>query len=113
MEDEEWERRRREWDAWRAEEHDKWERQKRKIANRRERDDVNRGHWEITEPLTTDEVDELRNLNDFDRWEEFNNNGNKRMETERPKRPTEVRRALEERPSIQRQRQFCRNPSTS
>ena len=44
MDDEEWERRRREWDAWRAEENDKWERQKRTVAIRRERDDVNRGY---------------------------------------------------------------------
>ena len=41
MEDEEWEiRRRREWDARRAEENEKWEIQKRKVANRRERDDA-------------------------------------------------------------------------
>ena len=49
---------------------ERWDRQQRKATNRRERDDVNRGHWELTEPLTTDEEYELRNLNDFDNWEE-------------------------------------------
>ena len=75
MEDEEWEIRRLEWEAWRAEDIDKRERQKRKVSNRRERDDVNRGHWEITEPLTTDAEYELRNLDDFDRWEEVTTDG--------------------------------------
>ena len=50
---------------------------KTKEVNRRERDDVKRGHGKITEPLTTDEEYELRRLNDFDQWVEFNNNGNK------------------------------------
>ena len=66
-EDEYWAQRQREWGAWKAEEKAKWERQQRKEAIRRERDDVNRGHREIT---ATDEEYELRNLNDFDRWEE-------------------------------------------
>ena len=112
MEDEERERRQREWDAWRAEEREIWDRQQRKATHMRERDDVNRGYWELTEPLTTDEEYELHNLNDFDKWEEVTGD-KKRMDTNRPRRPTEVRRAVQERPSIQRQRQFCRNPSTS
>ena len=66
-EDEYWEQRRREWEAWRAEEKEKWDRQQRKATNRRERDDVKRGYWKLTEPLTTDEEYELRNLNDFDK----------------------------------------------
>ena len=53
MEDEYWEQRRREWEAWRAQERDKWDRQQRKATNRRERDDANRGYWELTEPVTT------------------------------------------------------------
>ena len=48
----------------------------RREANRREREDRRRGYWETTEPLTTDEEEELRRLNDFDQWEEFINNGN-------------------------------------
>ena len=55
MEDEERERRRREWDAWVAEENDILERQRRKVSYRHERDDVNRGYWGFTEPLTTSE----------------------------------------------------------
>ncbi len=77
MEDEERERRRREWDAWIAEKNDRWERQRRKVEYRRERDDVNRGYWELTEPLTTDAEYDLRNLNNFDRWEDFTIDGNK------------------------------------
>ena len=77
MEDEYWAQRQREWDAWRAEEHDKWEIQKRKEAHRRARDDVKRGRWEITEPLTTDEENELHNLKDYDRWEEVTTDGQK------------------------------------
>ena len=75
MEDEEWERRQREWDAWRAEQEAEWRRQKGEEASRRERTDIKRGYWEMTEPLTTDEEYELRSLNDFDRWEEFLNDG--------------------------------------
>ena len=58
-------------------EREKWEIQQRKATNRRERDDVKRGYWELTEPLTADEEYELRNLNDFDRWEEVTTDGNK------------------------------------
>ena len=47
--------RQREWDAWKAARDAAWARQKRKYAYRRERGDIKRGHWEITEPLTTDE----------------------------------------------------------
>ena len=70
MEDENWEQRRREWEAWRAEENDKWERQRRKVSYRRARNDIKRGYWALKKPLTTYEEYELRNLNDFDRWEE-------------------------------------------
>ena len=91
MEDERWARRQREWDAWRAEEEarrqrewDAWEATQeaermrmRKEAHRRERDDSRREYWETTDPLTTDEEEELRHLKDFDQWEEFINNGNR------------------------------------
>ena len=86
MEDEEWARRQREWeelraeedarrqrewDAWRAEEEarrqrewDAWEAEQeaeRRIeANRRERTNIMRGYWEVTEPLTSEEENELR-----------------------------------------------------
>ena len=46
MEVEERERRQREWYAWKAEENDRWERQRRKVAYRRELDDIKRGYWE-------------------------------------------------------------------
>ena len=54
MEDDEWARRQREWDAWRAEEEAERTRRKRKEAYRRERGDIKRGHWTMTEPSTTD-----------------------------------------------------------
>ena len=41
-----------------------------KVAYRRERGDIKRGYWELKEPLTAYEEYELRNLNDFDKWEE-------------------------------------------
>ena len=84
MEDEERERQQREWDAWRAEEREQWDRQQRKATNRRERDDVNRGYWELTEPLTTDEEYELRNLNDFDKWEEVTTDDKKEWKLKDP-----------------------------
>ena len=84
MEDEYWEQRRREWEAWRAEEREKWDRQQRKATNKRERDDVNMGYWELTEPLTTDEEYELRNLNDFDKWEEVTTGDNKEWKLKDP-----------------------------
>jgi hypothetical protein len=84
MEDEERERRQREWDAWRAEERKEWDRQQRKATNRRERDDVKRGYWELTEPLTTDEEYELRNLNDFDKWEEVTTDDKKEWKLKDP-----------------------------
>ena len=43
----------------------------RREANRRERNDIRRGYWETTEPLTRDEEYALRRLKDFDQWEEF------------------------------------------
>ena len=84
MEDSEFARRQREWDAWRAEEKEKWDRQQRKAANRRERDDIKRGYWELTEPLTTDEEYELRNLNDFDKWEEVTTDDKKEWKLKDP-----------------------------
>ena len=71
-------------DAWRSEEEAECARQTRKESYRRERDDVKRGHWEITEPLTTDEEYELRNLDDFDRWEEVTTDGNKEWRLKDP-----------------------------
>ena len=62
----------------------KWDIQQRKTTNRRERDDVNRGYWELTEPLTTDEEYELRNLNDFDKWEEVTTGDNKAWKLKDP-----------------------------
>ena len=70
------EQQQREWDAWRAEEEAERIRMQRKEAHRRERNDIKRGHWVMTEQLTTDAEDELRRLKDFDQWEEFLNNGN-------------------------------------
>jgi hypothetical protein len=55
MEDEERERRQREWDEWRAEQNKIWWNQQIRAANRRERDNIKRGYWGLTEPLTTDE----------------------------------------------------------
>ena len=113
MENEDWERRRREWDAWRAEENDIWERQKRKVAYRRDRDDVNRGYWEITEPLTTYEEYELRSLNDFDRWEEVTTDGNREWRLKYPNDQQTYDELSKKDHIIQRQHQFCRNQSTS
>ena len=62
----------------------KWDRQQKKATNKRERDDVNRGYWELTEPLTTDEEYELRNLNDFDKWEEVTTGDNKEWKLKDP-----------------------------
>ncbi len=44
MEDEYWEQRRREWEAWRAEERENMGKTAKTSKNRRERDDVNRGY---------------------------------------------------------------------
>ena len=67
MEDEEWARRQRERDEW-------WERERerewRKREHSRETDDKRRGHWEVTKPLTPDEENELRELKNWDLWEE-------------------------------------------
>jgi hypothetical protein len=76
MEDEERERRQREWDAWRAEQNKIWWNQQIRAANRRERENIKRGYWELTEPLTTDEEWELHYLNDFDKWEEVTTDDN-------------------------------------
>ena len=46
------------------------ERELRKQKDRRERDDKRRGYWEVTEPLTPDEENELRELKNWDLWEE-------------------------------------------
>ncbi|MFM7988952.1 MAG: hypothetical protein ACKPKO_57530 [Candidatus Fonsibacter sp.] len=45
----------------------------RKRKYRRERDDIKRGHWEVTEPLTPDKDNELQELKNYDLWEEFIN----------------------------------------
>ena len=113
MEEREWEIRRREWDAWRATENDKWERQKRKVANRRERDDVMRGHWEITEPLTTDEKYKLRNLNDFDRWKKVTTDGNKEWKLKDPKTNRGTTSSPTKYQAYKGSANFCRNPTTS
>ena len=76
MEDEEWARRQREWAEWRERQLREWEEEQlrqRKTQYRRERDDINRGHWEVTEPLTPDEENELRELKNYELWEEFVN----------------------------------------
>ena len=82
MEDEEREIRHREWDAWKAEENDIWESQRRKVSYRRERDNIKKGYWELAKPLTTDEEYELRNLNDFGRWVEVTTDGNIEVTTD-------------------------------
>ena len=67
MEDEEWARRQREWDEWWERERERqWLLLQRKQAHRRERDDKRRGYWEVTEPLTPDEENELRELKNWD-----------------------------------------------
>ena len=77
MEDEEWARRQREWAEWRERQQREWEREwmlmQRKRQYIRERDDINRGHWEVTAPLTPDEENELQELKNYDLWEEFIN----------------------------------------
>ena len=67
-----------EWTRWRRERDEEWERERerererewRKREHRRERDAKRRGTWEVTEPLTTDEENELRELKNWDLWEE-------------------------------------------
>ena len=78
------EQRQREWDAWEAEQDAERMRRKGKETYRRERDERRRGYWEMTEPLTTDEEDELRRHKDFDQWEEFINNGRTEWRLEDP-----------------------------
>ena len=113
MEDEYWEQRRREWEAWRAEEKEKWERQQRKAANRRERDDIKRGYWELTEPLTTDEAYELHNLNDFDKWEEVTNGDNKAWKLKGPDDQQRYDELYKKDKSYKGSVHFAENPSTS
>ncbi|MFM7987313.1 MAG: hypothetical protein ACKPKO_49165, partial [Candidatus Fonsibacter sp.] len=48
-----------------------WLALRRKRDYRRERDDRTRGHSEVTEPLTPDEENELRELNNYDIWGEI------------------------------------------
>ena len=72
MADKEWTRRQREWDEWWEREREReWLALQRKRDHRRERNDIRRGYWELTEPLTPDEVNELRELKNYDLWEEF------------------------------------------
>ena len=67
-----------EWARWRRERDEEWEREqererareRRKREHRQERDAMKRGTWEVTEPLTTDEENELRELKNWDLWEE-------------------------------------------
>ena len=78
--DGEWARQQREsdevWESWRRERDEEWERERerererewRKQTYRRERDAMKRGTWEVTEPLTTDEENELRELKNWDLW---------------------------------------------
>ena len=77
MEDEERARRQRELAEWWEGEQRRREREwlltQRKRQYRRERDDIKRGHWEVTEPLTPDEENELQELRNYDLWEEFIN----------------------------------------
>ena len=64
-------RRRREWDEWWERENERrWQQLQRRREHRRERDAKRRGTWEVTEPLTTDEENELRELKNWDLWEE-------------------------------------------
>ena len=71
-------------EAWKAEENDTWERQRRKVSYRREREDIKRGYWELTEPLTADEEWELHYLNDFDKWEEVTTGDKKEWKLKDP-----------------------------
>ena len=69
MEDEEWARWRRERDEeWEREQERERARERRKREHRQERDAMKRGTWEVTEPLTTDEENELRELKNWDLW---------------------------------------------
>ena len=58
----------------------------RKRDYRRERDNVERGHWELTEPLAPDKENELRELKNNDLWEEFTDptTGNKEWRLKDP-----------------------------
>ncbi|MFM7981543.1 MAG: hypothetical protein ACKPKO_19715, partial [Candidatus Fonsibacter sp.] len=77
MEDEERARRQREWNEWWEREQREREREwfltQRKTQYRRERDERTKGYWEVTEPLTADEENELQELKNYDLWEEFVN----------------------------------------
>ncbi|MFM7982948.1 MAG: hypothetical protein ACKPKO_26850 [Candidatus Fonsibacter sp.] len=77
MEDEERAIIQRELAEWRERQQREWEREwmlmQRKRQYRRERDDIKRGYWEVTEPLTPDEENELQELKNYDLWEEFIN----------------------------------------
>ena len=61
-----------------------WRRQEIRATNRRERDDIKRGYWELTEPLTTDEEWELHYLKDFDTWEEVTTGDKKEWKLKGP-----------------------------
>ena len=63
-----------------------WLALQRKRDYRRERDNVERGHWELTEPLAPDKENELRELKNNDLWEEFTDptTGNKEWRLKDP-----------------------------
>ncbi|MFM7981958.1 MAG: hypothetical protein ACKPKO_21830, partial [Candidatus Fonsibacter sp.] len=73
MKDKERAIRQREWAEWRERQQREWEREwmlmQRKRQYRRERDDIKRGDWEVTEPLTPDEENKLQELKNYDLWE--------------------------------------------
>ncbi|MFM7983778.1 MAG: hypothetical protein ACKPKO_31085, partial [Candidatus Fonsibacter sp.] len=66
MEDEERAKRQRELADWRERQQREWARKwmlmQRTRQYIRERDDIKRGHWEVTEPVTPDEENELQEL---------------------------------------------------
>jgi hypothetical protein len=113
MEDEERERRQREWDAWRAEQNKIWWNQQIRAANRRERENIKRGYWELTEPLTTDEEWELHYLNDFDKWEKVTTDDNTEWKLRDPDDQRRYDELYKKDKEYKGSVHFCRNPSTS
>ena len=68
---------------------------------------------ELTEPLMTDEECELRNLNDFDKWEEVTTDDTKEWRLKDQDDQQRYDELYKKDQDYTRQRPFCRNPSTS
>ena len=84
-----------------------------KEANRRERDDIKIGYWETTEPLTTDEENELHNLKDYDRWEEVTTDGNTEWRLKDPNDQQRYDGLSNKDQAYKGNNNLCQNPTTS